>query len=174
MTVDDWNAADAGAVLNSYKGKRVGIICEDCEILKFFDHDELIARFGNTPMPSLLAMLARENLECHRTENKYYDRCRLTYHHSPEEWARRHGYVKPDKARKGDRTLGDLAEWEGMVAFCGNADCKRKRPLDRWALQKRLGKTMKILAIGPRLKCKCGHRGVNIVIGYVIPMKGTA
>ncbi|MBY3067478.1 hypothetical protein HFO74_29345 [Rhizobium laguerreae] len=167
MTVDDWNSSDAGTGLKSYAGKRVGVICEECEILKFFDGDELIARFGNVPMPSLLAVLAKENLECHRTENRYYDRCRLTYHHSPEEWARRHGYVKPEDAQKRDRALGDLAEWEGLVAFCKNADCKRKRPLDRWALQKRLGKDTKISAIGPRLKCKCGHRGANIVIGYV-------
>ncbi|XKM43546.1 hypothetical protein A4U53_038905 (plasmid) [Rhizobium ruizarguesonis] len=57
--------------------------------MKFFDGDELIARFDNFPMPSLLAILAKENLGCHRTENRYYDRFRLTYHHSPEEWARR-------------------------------------------------------------------------------------
>ncbi|MGO6667966.1 hypothetical protein ACCS43_21785 [Rhizobium ruizarguesonis] len=167
MTVDEWNSSDASTELKSYAGKRVGVICEECEILKFFDGDELIARFGNFPMPSLLAMLARENLECHRTENRYYDRCRLTYHHSPEEWARRHGYVKPEHAPKVDHVLGDLAEWEGLVAFCKNADCKRKRPLDRWALQKRHGKDTKISAIGPRLKCKCGHRGANIVVGYV-------
>ncbi|MGO7673870.1 hypothetical protein ACC817_28620 [Rhizobium ruizarguesonis] len=167
MTVDDWKAADAGRSLESYAGKRVGVICEECEILKFFNGDELIARFGNTPMPSLLAMLAKENLGCQRTENKYYERCKLTYHHSPEEWARRRGYVNPEETRKGDRALGDLAEWEGLVAFCRSADCKRKQSLDRWALQKRLGKDTKISAIGPRLKCKCGHRGANIVIGYV-------
>lgn len=167
MTVDDWSPADAGTDLNSYKGKRIGVICEDCEILKFFEGDALIAKRGNVPMPTLLQTLAKEDLGCQRIENKYYERCKLVYHHSPEEWARRRGYVKPEGARKGDRTLGDLAEWEGMVAFCGNVDCKRKRPLDRWALQKRLGKETKISSIGPRLKCKCGHRGANVVVGYI-------
>ncbi|EJB02862.1 hypothetical protein Rleg9DRAFT_1676 [Rhizobium leguminosarum bv. trifolii WSM597] len=167
MSVDEWKPSDAGAGLKSYAGKRVGVICEECEILKFFEGDALIAKHGNVPMPTLLETLAKENLGCQRTENKYYERCKLTYHHSPEEWARRRGYVKPEDARKDDRAIGELAEWEGMVAFCGDPKCKRKQPLDRWALQKRLGKHTKISTIGPRLKCKCGHRGARIVIGYV-------
>jgi len=166
MSVDEWKPSDAGAGLKSYAGKRVGVICEECEILKFFEGDALIAKHGNVPMPTLLEILAKENLGCQRTENKYYERCKLIYHHSPEEWARRRGYVKPEDT-KGDRALGELAEWEGMVAFCGDPKCKRKQPLDRWALQKRLGKQTKISTIGPRLKCKCGHRGASIVISYV-------
>jgi hypothetical protein len=117
MTVDDWKSSNAGTGLKSYTGKRVGVICEDCAILKFFDGDDLIAKHGNAPMPSLLPTLAQEDLGCQRTENKYYERCKLTYHHSPEEWERRRGYVKAEEARKGGRAIGDLAEWEGLVAF---------------------------------------------------------
>ncbi|MBY4613640.1 hypothetical protein [Rhizobium redzepovicii] len=167
MSVDEWKPSDAGTGLKSHAGKRVGVICEDCEILKFFEGDALIAKHGNVPLPTLLETIAKEDLGCQRIENKYYERCKLTYHHSPEEWARRRGYVKPEDARKDDRAIGELAEWEGMVAFCGDPKCKRKQPLDRWALQKRLGKHAKISTIGPRLKCKCGHRGARIVIGYV-------
>ncbi|MFF0919074.1 hypothetical protein ACFYE8_05155 [Rhizobium leguminosarum] len=164
--MSDKNSSDTEQFLGWHRGKKVGVICEDCELLRFYDGSELFEKYDNINMPSLLPKLAKER-GCERTENSFYERCRMTYHHKPDVWARKMGYVPRDEIQAEDRTFGDLPEWEGLVAFCRNADCKRKESLDRWALQKRLGKDTKISAIGPRLKCKCGHRGANIVIGYV-------
>lgn len=116
--MSDKNSTDTEQFLGWHRGKKVGVICEDCELLRFYDGSELFEKYDNINMPSLLPKLAKER-GCERTENSFYERCRMTYHHKPDVWARKMGYVPRDEIQAEDRTFGDLPEWEGLVAFAG-------------------------------------------------------
>ncbi|MBB3308540.1 hypothetical protein FHT78_000269 [Rhizobium sp. BK196] len=146
---------------------RVGVICEECEILKFFQPGELEARYPAADGMDSVNVMALQLFGCERVKNQWYDRCRMHFYFGPREWARRMGYVHPDelKAAAARRTIGELAEWEQMKATC--LKCKHSRWLDRWALQKRYGKGLALSELGARLKCRCGRRGAEIEIGYM-------
>lgn len=150
--------------LEWHRGKKIGVICEQCELLKFFEGEELFAKHGNYHVPSLRSVLAAE-LGCKRTENSFYDRCQLTFYYTHDEWAELNGYKRPDPPKGTMRAIGELEEWEGLIAICPG--CRTQRTLDHRALRKRLGKSTVIASIEPRLKCQCGRRGARIVIGHM-------
>jgi hypothetical protein len=145
---------------------RVGVICEECEVLKFFEPGELEAKYPATDGMDSINVLALQFFGCERVKNQWYDRCKIHFHFSAKEWARRMGYVDPSELNRAaaSRTIGELAEWDHMKATCSK--CKHSRWLDRWALQKRYGKGLALSELGARLKCRCGRRGAEIEIGY--------
>ena len=50
-------------LLSDYGGEPVGVLCEDCELLKFICTAELI-EFGDLQMPTLLEKISQEVLKC--------------------------------------------------------------------------------------------------------------
>lgn len=57
-------------------------------------------------------------------------------------------------------TLGSLAEWYTLFGNC--YACDHIGHIDRWELQRRLGKECRIKALEERLVCtKCGNRRFN-------------
>ncbi|QWW70007.1 hypothetical protein [Rhizobium sp. WYJ-E13] len=150
----------------TYKG-RVGVICEDCEVLKFFEPGDLEKTYPAEEGISSIYIMAEKLFGCPRVRNHWYDRCHIHNHFSAAEWARRMGYIDPKdlNAAPTGRMIGELAEWEQMKATCKR--CNHSRWLDRWALQRRYGKGLALSELGARLKCRCGMRGAEIEIGYM-------
>lgn len=47
------------ASLSEYRGKKVTVICEECEVLQHFGGDELFGKHGDASMPELLGNLPK-------------------------------------------------------------------------------------------------------------------
>jgi hypothetical protein len=150
--------------ISEFMGKLIATKCADCGTHRVYNADRLLGELGDMPMPGLLPILAtREG--CSRSGNKFYNRCAMRFD--------RGGGAAYGEAGEEDRPtgkmpacLGDLAEWQGLIAVCNS--CKHKSTLDRWGLQRRFGKSVELEAIAPRLICKkCSCRGGQIEIGYV-------
>jgi len=143
-------------MLADHKGETVDVICEDCEILRRLNREALLAEYGNLGMPSLLSPVAK-SLGCTRTDTAFSNRCRLHFHFSPDEWAKRMGYIDP-KARKNDAVVfSDLREWHRLYAHC---TCGRKTEVERLRLEKILGKDAPVSDAAQLLRCKkCSLKG---------------
>ena len=147
--------------LADYKGAKLAVICEDCELLKNLDGDALLAEFGEAELPSILMPLAK-SLGCQRTENNFNNRCRLHYHFSPDEWAKRMGYINPKERQDGELRFSDLSRWHRLYVHC---NCGRKSQLDRERLERSLGKDASIADAVTKLVCKkCGTKGMAKII----------
>ncbi|OJY66471.1 hypothetical protein [Rhizobium sp. 60-20] len=149
-------------MLADYKGETIDFICEDCEILKRIKPAALMEEHGNLSMPSLPALVAK-SLGCKRTESTVYNRCKMHYHFSPDEWAKRMGYVNPQEHRKDALLFSDLREWHRLYAHCS---CGRKSEIDAVKLKKALGEDAPVSGASSVLRCrKCGLKGLaNIVV----------
>ncbi|RKD61575.1 hypothetical protein [Rhizobium sp. WW_1] len=147
--------------LAEYKGDKVAVICEDCELLKNLDGDALLAEYGEVEMPSILMPIAR-SFGCKRTENSFYDRCRLHYHHSPQEWAQMMGYINPRERKENELRFSDLSRWHRLYVHC---NCGRKSEADRERLERSVGKDAMIADAVRKLVCKkCGMKGTAKII----------
>ncbi len=147
--------------LVDYKGDRVAVICEDCELLRNLDGDALLAEYGEAELPSILVPIAK-SFGCKRTENNFADRCRLHYHFSPDEWAKRMGYINPKERKDGELRFSDLSRWHTLYVHCS---CGRKSEADRERLERSLGKDALIADAARKLVCKkCGLKGMAKII----------
>jgi hypothetical protein len=63
--------------LSEFYGEKIRVDCE-CGIRRIYDAKAMMDRIGDRSMPALLTDLAVAN-GCHRTANKFYDRCKLHY-----------------------------------------------------------------------------------------------
>ncbi len=143
-------------MLADEKRETVDFICEDCEILKRIKPSVLLKEYGNLTMPSLPPLVAK-SLGCTRTENTFYDRCKMHFHFSADEWAKRMGYINPKEKRKEALLFSDMREWHRLYAHCS---CGRKSEIDKGALEKALGKDAPISDASAVLRCrKCGLKG---------------
>ena len=148
-------------MLADHKGETVDFICEDCEILKRLKPAALLEEHGNQTMPSLPPLVAK-SLGCKRTENAFYDRCKMHFHFSPGEWAKRMGYIDPREQKRGELRFSDLSRWHRLYVHCS---CGRKNELDRERLEKSLGKEALISDAAGKLVCKkCGVKGSAKII----------
>ncbi|QYA12110.1 hypothetical protein [Rhizobium sp. AB2/73] len=148
-------------MLADHKGETVDFICEDCEILKRLKSSALLEEYGNQTMPSLPDLVAK-SLGCKRTENAFYDRCKMHFHFSPEEWAKRMGYIDPKARKKDTLTFSDLREWHRLYAQCS---CGRRTEVEQIKLEKVLGKSAPIADAKNLLRCrKCGLKGQAEII----------
>jgi len=147
--------------LVEYKGDKVAVICEDCEIFRKLDGDALLAEYGEVDMPSILMPVAK-SFGCKHTENNFSDRCRLHYHHSPDEWAKRMGYINPKERKDGELRFSDLSQWHRLYVHCC---CGRKGELDRSRLERTLGKNALIADAAQKLVCKkCSLKGMAKIL----------
>jgi hypothetical protein len=155
----------SGNMLADHKGETVDFICEDCEILKRLKPSVLLEEHGNQTMPSLPALVAK-SLGCKRVENAFYDRCKMHFHFSPDEWAKLRGYIDPKEHRKDTLAFSDLREWHRLYAHCS---CGRKSEVEPKRLEKVLGKSAPISDASNLLKCrKCGLKGqAKIVVVWL-------
>ncbi len=151
----------SGNMLADHKGETVDFICEDCEILKRLKPSVLLEEHGNQTMPSLPALVAK-SLGCKRVENAFYDRCKMHFHFSPDEWAKRMGYINPKERKDEDLRFSDLSRWHRLYVHC---NCGRKSQLDRERLERSLGSDASIADAARKLVCKkCGTKGMAKII----------
>ena len=72
-------STDGTKKLFDCRGGSLVVVCEDCELLRKLEADDLLAKHGNIDLPSLLQLIAGD-LNCQRLDNSFYQRCRLHYH----------------------------------------------------------------------------------------------
>lgn len=137
--------------LAQYKGKKVRVICLDCDLLKTFDGTELLSQYGNANMPGLLDTL-HTLVGCERPKAGFCNRCSLTYHIGIDEWIRRAGMVSRDdyEIALGKR-LSDLKEWEVPEARC---ECGRRGKLNRNSLMRKHGRDARIKDLAHLVFCQ--------------------
>jgi hypothetical protein len=139
--------------LTDYRGRHLVVACEDCELLKKIEADGLIAKHGDLDLPSLLLHIALE-FDCQRIDNRFSARCQLHYHQSQSEAAA--SAVQASAAQS--MRFSDLQEWHRLYAGCRG--CGRRVPIDRWKLQRRLGKDAQLSEAAAYLICKkCSAKG---------------
>jgi len=68
---------------------------------------------------------------------------------------------KPDHMR----TLGELAEYEALFAL--SPQCKRRKPIDRWEIQRKFGKGLTLGQVAGLMRCKCGHKGARLMVRHL-------
>ena len=150
----------SAATLLDYAGKRVTVICEECEVLKHFDGDKLFIKHGDHSMPGLLADLAKA-VGCERPKSGYYNLCRLTYHRRFDEWAKQLGYISREQHEIAlGKRLADLKEWEVLHAVC---QCGRRAKLNRRALERKLGLNARIKELATKLQCKDCNEHASVI-----------
>jgi hypothetical protein len=67
-----------------------------------------------------------------------------------------------------DETLGGLPQWFELVAYCPK--CQHAGMIDRYALARRFGKSMRVAGLGARLRCTmCANEVGNRVVLKVRP-----
>jgi hypothetical protein len=109
---------------------------------------DALARYGNQAMPELRYEFAKE-FGCHRGHDApFNDKCQISYDSSAEEML---GITpaapKPDHMRT-------LAQYEVLFALC--PECKRRKPIARWEIQRKIGKAATLGHVAGLMRCKCG------------------
>lgn len=141
----------------------VGVICEECEILKLFDGKALLAEYGDRPVPVFLRTIAQEKIHCQKPWEGFSRRCRLTYYRTT---AQRPTDEKTD-SRKALTRL-DIRSWEMVVAGCPK--CKNVAELPCFKLEKMCQPETPLVSLIPRLKCsRCGTRGKSFISVMKLP-----
>ncbi|MGV1951653.1 hypothetical protein ACQZ44_12555 [Agrobacterium vitis] len=142
---------------------RVGVICEECEILRLFDGKALLAEYGDRPMPSFLRTIAEEKIHCQKPWEGFSGRCRLTYYRTASQ--------RPDDNKSDHRqalTRRDIRSWEMVVAGCRK--CKNVAELPRYKLERMCDPETPLIALIPRLKCsRCDSRGESFISIVKLP-----
>lgn len=138
-------------MLSDYRGQKIKVICEECDILKTFDGDALFDEHGDANMPGLLGNLCK-TLGCTRSKEGFYNRCSLVYYFTHEEWMAKSGMVSREayEIALGKR-LADLQEWEVLHGRCR---CGRRGQLNKSSLARRYGPNARLKELESRLLCK--------------------
>lgn len=137
--------------LSHYAGKKVRVICLECDVLKTFEGSDLLSEFGDVSMPGMLDTL-HTKAGCEKPKTGYYGRCTMTYYISPAEWVKRGGYVSRDEYEIAlGKRLRDLKEWETLEAKC---TCGRQGRLNPKSLIRRYGGDARIRDLSRKLICQ--------------------
>ncbi|UXS33968.1 hypothetical protein FY152_17545 [Agrobacterium tumefaciens] len=146
--------------LSDYGGEPVGVLCEDCELLKFICSGELMIEYGDHSMPGLISKIAKDILKCPRPVEGFSGRCRLKYHTRSGSLMEALKQAPPPPVK-----VKEIRNWEIVVAKCNY--CGHVSNVPHWQLN-RAAKTADITVddIAKRLKCKrCNVKGdVKITI----------
>lgn len=157
---------DRDITLSLYTGKKVRVICLECDVLKTFDGSELLSEFGDVSMPSMLDPL-HTKAGCVKPKTGYYGRCTMTYYFAPDEWVRRGRYVSRDdfEIALGKR-LRDLKEWETLEAKCA---CGRSGRLNPKSLIRRYGGEARIRDLSGKLICQVCKKYDSVIEITTLP-----
>ncbi len=147
--------------LASYAGKKVRVICLECDILRSFDGDRLIAEFDDSrDMPGLLDDL-HARIGCSKPRVGYSGRCALTYHITHEEWVARSGMITRHEHEIAlGKRLCDLLEWEFLLARC---KCGRVKRLNHAALVRKVGAQTRIKELAAKLRCSGCQKADSVI-----------
>lgn len=137
--------------LLQHAGKKVRVICEECDLLRSFNGDELISQFGDMSMPSLLDPL-RIRVGCEKPKAGIYNRCALSYYFTHDEWVREAGMVSRTEHEIAlGKRICDLQEWEYLMARC---QCGRRAKLNLNSLARRYGRQARLKELATKLLCQ--------------------
>ena len=123
---------------------------------------DAFARYGNKALPELRYDFARE-FGCQRgPDAPFKDYCQTRYDSSAEEML---GIKVPPSRADHERTLGELAQYEALFALC--PECNGRKPIDRWGIQKKVGKGLTLGQLASLMRCKCGHKGARLMVRHL-------
>ncbi|KQV78176.1 hypothetical protein [Rhizobium sp. Root1220] len=97
-----------------------------------------------------------------RIDAPFNDKCQLGFEKGGEEYL---GISRPAPKPDHERTLGELAQYEALFALC--PECKRRKPIDRWEIQRLLGKELTLGRVAAAMRCKCGHKGARLMVRHL-------
>ncbi|NSY44987.1 hypothetical protein G6M03_16950 [Agrobacterium tumefaciens] len=146
-------------LLSDYGGEPVGVICEDCELLKFICSAELMIEFGDLQMPTMLEKISQEVLRCLKPMEGFSGRCRLRYHTRSGSIIESLKQAPPSPVK-----VKEIRNWEIVVAKCNY--CGHVSNIQHWQLNRVAKADTTVDDIAKRLKCKrCNAKGdVKITI----------
>lgn len=146
-------------LLSDYGGEPVGVICEECELLKFISSGELMIEFGDLSMPTMLRHISQEVIKCARPMEGFSGRCMLHYHARSGSQIEAMKQAKPPAVR-----VKEIRNWEIVVAKCNY--CGHVSNIPHWQLNRSAKTDTTVDEIAKRLKCKrCSVKGdVKITI----------
>lgn len=137
--------------LSDYKDEPIFVMCENCEILKKMDFDELMSKHGDLPMPTIVDWIAAEVIGCKGERSGLYNRCRLHKYYNPAA-------PSAIKGQKVSVKLEDLSSWEIVVAKCRY--CSRISNIERWQVGKLTKPGTTLDDLKKQLRCKrCNRKG---------------
>jgi hypothetical protein len=147
---------------SDFIGHELRYSCEKCQRSGSTAAADGLARYGNKPMPELRYDFAKE-FGCNRGHDApFNDNCQIRYDHSAEEML---GIEVPPRKADHERTLGELAQYEFLFALC--PECNRRKPIDRWGIQKKVGKGLTLRQVTGLVRCKCGHKGALLMVRHL-------
>jgi len=149
--------------LSYHKGETACFWCPRCRIEKNYSVDSMLEVLGDISVRSLPDVVSKA-VGCRKFANVGWDRCRMAPAWKPFhklEWAPEvkvpRGYLA-----LGDRTAGDIKEWEVVFAKCR---CGWLRYVNMKDVASKYGPGARTLEMEPRLKCRrCEKRGRAIFI----------
>lgn len=132
-----------------------GVLCEECQRFRIFDHAGLIERFGMRDPSSLTFAVASALYGCPRAapDTHFSERCGMRPYSTRYQDLERAQNQKPYQP-----TPRDVRSWELIVAVC--LECRHVSEVKRWNVSKEIGPDTPIVSICKRLKCSgCQTRG---------------
>jgi hypothetical protein len=145
---------------SDFLGQVINYECDKCGKSGSRLAEELHAQYGRSPMPDIRYELAKQ-FGCHRGHDApFNDKCQLSYVHTEEQRRQIDQDAKPKTTAA--TKISDLPQYVVLFALCPS--CKRRKPLDRWEIQRsRRGLTLGELSRA--LRCRCGHKGASLLEG---------
>ena len=111
----------------------------------------LMAKYGDTAMPTLISSIAHDLVGCTKERSGFYNRCKMHYYNDPAGLVANHN-------RKYVVKLEDLCSSEIVVGKCRY--CGHVSNLERWRVSKVTKPGMTLDDLKKLLRCKkCNHKG---------------
>ncbi|MDH6294700.1 hypothetical protein SAMN03159422_00244 [Agrobacterium fabrum] len=140
-------------LLSDYGGEPVGVLCEECELLKFISSGELMIEYGDHSMPSLISKIAEDIIKCPKPKEGFSGRCMLRYHTRTGSLIDTLKQAKPPAVK-----VKEIRNWEIVVAKCNY--CGHVSNIQHWQLNRVAKAETTVDDIAKRLKCKrCSVKG---------------
>ncbi|NMN74221.1 hypothetical protein [Rhizobium sp. 57MFTsu3.2] len=147
---------------SDFIGHELRYSCTKCQRSGSMPAAGALARYGNKALPELRYDFARE-FGCERGPNApFNDKCAIRYDSSAEKML---GIEVPPPEADHERALGELAQYEALFALC--LECNRRKPIDRWGIQKKVGKGLTLAQLAGLMRCKCGHKGALLMVRHL-------
>lgn len=140
-------------LLSDYGGEPVGVLCEECELLKFVSSAELMIEFGDLSMPTMLRHISQDVVKCPKPMDGFSGRCMLRYHTRSGSQIEALKQAKPPVVR-----VKEIRNWEILVAKCKS--CGHVSNIPHWQLNLVAKADTTVDEIAQRMRCKrCRVKG---------------